>query len=93
MLAYRLDVIEPAQIAATDPFPGAGLRIDTDGLALESAEAILTELFGTVPFVTFGSCAWLDTRAFPEGMSAEGALTIWRERMFPEERDGGDGGR
>jgi hypothetical protein len=93
MLAYRLEMHTPEQIAAQDPFAGGGVRLFTAGLAQAPAEPVITELFGAVPYVTFPGCVWLDGRVFPGGVTAETARAIWRERVFPEQRDGGDGGR
>lgn len=92
MLAYRLDVLTGEQIAATDPFQGAGLFLDTGPLGQEEAGLLISELFGNVPFVTFGSGAWLDASALPGEMTARKALVIWRDRwVSPGQRSGGDG--
>jgi hypothetical protein len=93
MLAYRLEMHTPEQIAAQDPFEGAGVRLFTTGLAQAPAEPVITELFGTVPYVTFPGCVWLDGRAFTGGVTAETARATWRERLLPVLRDGGDGVR
>jgi hypothetical protein len=93
MLAYRLEMHTAEQIAAQDPFAGAGTRLMTDGLGQEEAGARLTEIFGAVPYVTFPGCAWLDIRAFTGDMTEETAQSIWREQALPKERDGGDGVR
>jgi len=93
MLAYRLEMLTEEQIAAQDPFPGAGLRLATEGLSQEMAGLKITEIFGSVPHVTFPGCAWMDTRAFAGEMTEEAAQSIWREQALPKERDGGDGVR
>lgn len=93
MLAYRLEMLTEEQIADQDPFAGAGVRLDTDGLAQETAGLLLTETFRSVPHVIFPCCAWLDSRGFPEGLSDEAAQIIWREQVLPGQRDGGDGDR
>lgn len=93
MLAYRLEMLTAEQIAAQDPFAGAGVLLPTDGLGQEAAGIRLTKIFGTVPYVVFPGCAWLDASAFPEEMTGEAAQIIWREQVLPEQRDGGDGGR
>lgn len=93
MLAYRLEMLTEEQIASQDPFSGAGERLNTEGFGQEAAGLMLTEIFGTVPHVVFPGCAWLDTSAFPAGMTGEEAQIIWREHMLPEQRNGGDGDR
>jgi hypothetical protein len=93
MLAYRLEMHTPEQIAAQDPFAGAGTRLIAEGLSQETAGLKITEIFGAVPHVTFPGCAWLDTRAFTGEMTEEAAQSIWREQALPKERDGGDGVR
>jgi len=92
MLAYRLEMHTEDEIAAQDPFSGAGVRLLTDGLGLAPAEPVIIELFGSVPYVTFPGCVWLDSRAFPGGVTGETAQILWREHVLPRERDGGDGG-
>lgn len=81
MIAYRFEMLAAEQVAEMDPYEGYGLRLPyAEGLAREQAESEIRDLFGAVPYVAFPTCAWLDARRLPGGVSPDSAEAIWQGR-------------
>ena len=76
MIGYRMDVRDPGEIAADDPFRGHGVFLPLPEAKGSEIIGALEQAFGEIPAVAWpGRGAWVDLKG--AGLTPAEALLAW----------------